>query len=88
MGRKEWNPAKLSAPFPLVEIAGERRVLIEHHQGVCSYTEEQIRIRVRYGEVHVYGGKLCVARMTREQLVICGMIDRVDLIRTGETHGR
>lgn len=88
MGRKEWMSAGYPAPIPLVEIAGERRVLIEHHLGVCSYTGEQVQIRVRFGEVHVYGSKLCIARMTGEQLVICGTIDRVDLVRNGGKHGR
>ena len=88
MGRKEWYAGRLPTPVPLVEIAGERRILIEHHLGVRSYTEEMVRVRVRYGEIQVCGRDLCIARMTREQLVICGTIDAVQLVRIGDKNGR
>lgn len=68
---------------PLVEICGERRVLIENHRGVLSYGSEQISVSVSYGEVVVRGCGLELARMTREQLVICGRVDGVSLVRRG-----
>lgn len=70
--------------LPLVEICGERRVLIENHRGVLSYGSEQIRACVSYGELVVCGCGLELARMTREQLVICGRIDSVCLVRRGK----
>lgn len=69
---------------PLVEICGERRVLIENHRGVSRYSEEKICVRVAYGEVAVAGRGLELARMTREQLVIIGCIEGVTLIRRGK----
>jgi sporulation protein YqfC len=66
---------------PLVELCGERRVLIENHRGVSRYGPEVICIRVRYGEVAIRGCGLELARMTREQLVVCGRIDSISLIR-------
>lgn len=66
---------------PVVEIFGERRVLIEHHNGVIEYGRERIQIRVRYGYLCVCGSCLELARMTGEQLVITGRIDGVNLIR-------
>lgn len=67
--------------LPLVEIAGQGRVLIENHRGVCCYGREQISIRVKYGQIVVRGCGLELARMTKEQLVITGQIDSVNLIR-------
>lgn len=66
---------------PLVEITGERRVLIEHHRGVSRYGSGEISVRVRYGEVLIRGCGLELAKMTREQLVVSGRIDCVSLIR-------
>ena len=66
---------------PLVEICGERRVLIENHRGVSRYGSELICVRVRYGEVALRGCGLELARMTREQIVVCGRIDSINLIR-------
>lgn len=67
--------------LPLVEICGDRRVLIENHRGVSRYCMDQICVRVSYGEVSVRGSGLELARMTKEQLVICGCIDGVSLVR-------
>lgn len=69
--------------LPLVEICGDKRVLIENHRGVSRYCTDQICVRVAYGEVAVLGRGLELARMTKEQLVICGCIDEVSLVRRG-----
>ena len=69
---------------PLVELAGDRRVLIENHGGVTEYGREKIRIQVRYGQVCICGRELELARMTRDQLVVMGKIDSVILLRRGE----
>ncbi len=67
--------------MPLVELAGQNRVLIENHRGVCCYGREQIRIRVSYGEIAVDGYGLELARMSREAVVITGRIDCISLHR-------
>ncbi len=66
---------------PVVELVGTDRVLIEHHGGVTEYGCDRIRVKVAYGAVCVCGNGLELKRMTREQLVIGGKIDRVVLER-------
>ena len=66
---------------PLVELAGECRVLIENHCGITEYGQGQMKVRVNYGLLCISGGNLIVARMTREQLVITGRIDCITLLR-------
>lgn len=68
---------------PLVELAGDRRVLIEQHRGVTAYSAERICVKVRYGIVAVSGHGLRLGQMTRARLVIFGRIDAVELIRKG-----
>lgn len=67
---------------PLVEIAGDRRVLIEHHCGVTEYGRELISVRVKFGCIVVSGTGLELARMTKDQLVIMGNIHCVRLERS------
>lgn len=69
---------------PVVELAGECRVLIERHGGVTEYSSQRICVKVRYGQVCVCGCQLELTRMTREQLVISGRIDCVQLLRRGK----
>lgn len=68
---------------PIVEIAGDHRVLIENHFGVKEYSRERITVKVKYGFVCVCGCHLELMRMTAEQLVICGRIDSVTVQRRG-----
>lgn len=68
---------------PIVEIAGDRRVLIENHFGVKEYSREKIAVKVKYGFVCVCGCNLELVRMTKEQLVISGRIDAVSILRRG-----
>lgn len=66
---------------PVVELAGECRVLIERHGGVTQYSGEQICVKVSYGQVCICGCALELKRMTKDQIVVSGRIDAVRLLR-------
>ena len=66
---------------PVLELAGDRRVLIECHYGVSEYGPEQIGIKVKYGVITVTGSGLRLAQMCRERVVISGTIDAIRLTR-------
>ena len=66
---------------PLIELAGDRRVLIEHHRGITQYCREEICVKVSYGHVHIRGCGLEVSRMTAQLMVISGQIDCITLVR-------
>ena len=68
---------------PVIEIAGERRVIIEGHRGVTGYSRTKICVRLSYGHAAVCGQELELSCMTRQQLVISGQIDCVQLERRG-----
>lgn len=67
--------------MPIVEISGDRQVLIENHMGVTAYCCSQIGVKVKYGEVLVMGNCLKLVRMTKSQLIIGGHIDTICLQR-------
>ena len=65
---------------PLVELAGQSRVLIENHLGVLAYSLDEIQIKVKYGKLSVKGSKLHLLQLSSEQLVINGQIDALLLM--------
>ena len=87
-----WDQLAVSAdlscePMPkqsLVEIAGERRVLVENHCGVSGYGANEICVKVRSGNVIICGNDLQIIRMTKEQLIIMGTIDCVRFSHGGK----
>jgi len=75
------DKAKELSKLPLVELAGTDRVLIENHMGVLSYSLEEIEIKVTYGKLSVTGSNLKLMQMNREQMVINGKIEKINLYR-------
>ena len=79
------NAAELTdAPvpgLPLIELAGDRRILIEHHCGVSEYGTQRVCVKVKFGQVCISGRELCLAKMSKSQLIISGEIQSVELYR-------
>ena len=67
--------------LPIIEIAGNRRVLIEHHCGVTQYGCRSICVNVKNGCVCIEGSNLELSKMTAKMLIISGCIDCVRLER-------
>ena len=65
----------------VAELAGNNRVLVEGHRGVTEYDPSRVTVKVSWGALSVSGAGLELRQMSREQLVICGRIDSVELRR-------
>ncbi len=74
------KPAVLQK-LPIVEITGHSRVLVENHMGVLSYSLEEIQMKVSFGKLQINGCSLKIMQLSKEQMVICGNIDSVQLFR-------
>lgn len=69
---------------PLLELAGDRRVLIENHLGVTAYCDTEICVKVKYGQICICGSDLELTCMTKERLIISGRIDGIQLFKGGK----
>ncbi len=76
-------PSEALPGQPVIELMGDRRVLIENHLSVVEYGQEKICVRVRYGQVQISGANLELAQMRKGQLVVVGRIDSIQLVRRG-----
>ena len=65
----------------VVELAGDRRVLVEGHRGVTEYCPSRVTVKVGFGELSVSGDGLELRQMSKAQLVVCGRIDGIELRR-------
>lgn len=69
-------------PLPgqsVVELLGDSRVLIEKHSGVCQYGCQCVSVKMAFGIVTVQGTGLELMHMSRDQLVISGKIDSINI---------
>jgi len=71
-------------PLPgesILELSGDRRILIENYSGIREYSCECVSVHVRYGYIRICGHGLSLSRMTREQLIVRGRIDGIQIWR-------
>lgn len=78
MGSKQFERGILTMQ-PIIELVGQSRLLIENHQGVASYSNNEIQIKVCYGNVIITGNELQLMEMSRIKLVICGRIEGIQI---------
>ena len=80
MDRVDLNEEPLPGQS-LLELAGDRRILIENYCGVTEYGRENIQIRVKYGQLCISGHGMIMTQITGTQLVITGCVDCIRIIR-------
>jgi len=68
--------------LPIIELAGESRVLIENHLGIQEYLANSIKVALKYGFARIEGMGLEIVHMSADQLVITGKILSVKLERS------
>ena len=51
---------------PIVEIAGDQRVLVENHRGIIAYSTEKILVNVAFGAVCICG---CGSKRTKKRQI-------------------
>lgn len=79
---EQATPLAETVPLqPLVELCADKRVLIENHSGVNEYSEKRVGVAVRFGTILVIGENLRLNRITKCQLVICGSIQSIQLLK-------
>lgn len=67
--------------YPIVELAGDCRVLIENHFGIIAYSEECVCIKVKYGQLQICGCDLKLQHMSKVKLLITGKINSIHISR-------
>ena len=68
------------ARFPILEVSGTNRLLIENHLGILGYSLEEICVKVSYGYIRIYGNNLRFVQLNKEQVVISGCIMSVNFL--------
>ena len=75
------NTMDVTADFPLIELVGDCRVLIENHCSILEYGKERIVIKMKFGCVEICGKGMQLSQLTKSQLVVSGRITGLQLIR-------
>lgn len=71
-------PEELSSDIPKITILDFNRMLIENYKCILEYQDFFIRIKMTTGLVNINGYKLIMNEMTKDDLIITGIIESID----------
>ena len=70
----------LSAGLPRVSVTGNTRAMIENHQGIQQYCEEEVRIKCGRLIVKIIGVDLEIEELELDELVVAGQIVSIEYL--------
>lgn len=77
-----FNIPEMTLPGePIIEVYGDRRVLIEGCCAVLQYAGNCIKLRNPCGTVCVVGCGLCMAEISKTQTIITGKVENISICR-------
>ncbi len=71
-------PEEISSDIPKVTILGFNKMLVENYKCILEYQDFFIRIKMKTGLININGFNLVMNEMTKDDLIITGLIEGVD----------
>ncbi|MBN8236674.1 sporulation protein YqfC [Halobacillus kuroshimensis] len=78
IGRYFDLPADVMLDLPRITTIGSIHVYIENHTGLLHFSEEEVRIQYKKGQVRIVGRDLGVKMMLKEELLLEGELKSVE----------
>ncbi|HWO97970.1 MAG TPA: sporulation protein YqfC [Bacillus sp. (in: firmicutes)] len=75
--RKMELPADVLTDLPRVTMVGQIHVYIENHRGLLAFSDKEIRILLKQGQLLIKGDQLVIKVIMPEEIVLEGKIDQV-----------
>ena len=77
-------PDEVALKVPKLTILKFEEVLIENYKGILEYQDFFIRIKLTTGLIDINGFNMKMEEMTKDDLIITGTIENIDLEQTKE----
>ena len=70
-------PQELVFGWPRSVLMGDEKLVVEQHQGIFAYSQEEIVLKTLCGHLVISGEKLLLSRYDADGLVVLGKIHRL-----------
>lgn len=77
-------PEEIMSDIPKITILGFNKMLIENYKCILEYQDFFIRIKLTTGLIDINGFNMKMEEMTKDDLIITGTIENIDLEQTKE----
>jgi sporulation protein YqfC len=73
-------PLDTAVDWPRITLNANRGVTVQNHRGVIEYDQSTVRINTKLGEMALFGSKLTLVAALKDEIVVEGKIERLELI--------
>jgi sporulation protein YqfC len=73
-------PLDTAVDWPRITLNANRGVTVQNHRGVIEYDQSTVRINTKLGEMALFGSKLTLISALKDEIVVEGKIERLELI--------
>lgn len=80
---RSWMTKQLDLPedvmmdLPRITMIGQIHIYIENHNGLLTFSEKEIRLLLKQGQLLVKGQSLVIKTILPEEILVEGKIDEV-----------
>lgn len=83
---KQWIGSKFDLPkdvmldLPRITMIGHLHAYIENHQGLITFSDKEILLKVNKGYIKIKGEKIVLKTMLKEEIIVEGKIKDIQYI--------
>lgn len=66
-----------------LRMHGNNKVVIENHQGITVYENEEVGIKTKNQYIYIKGSKFKIEEISTDKLIIKGNIDEIKFVNKG-----
>jgi sporulation protein YqfC len=70
-------PADVVMDLPRITMIGQLHIYIENHQGVLRFTDQELRLRLKQGQLLIKGKDFVLKTILPEEILLEGTIESV-----------
>jgi sporulation protein YqfC len=81
MARKMDLPQDVMMDLPRITMIGQIHIYIENHRGLLTFTDNELRLLLKQGQLMVKGKAFVIKTILPEEILLEGKIDQVIYIK-------
>ncbi|MFQ3542731.1 sporulation protein YqfC [Halobacillus rhizosphaerae] len=84
LGRYFDLPSDVMLDLPRVTTIGSIHVYIENHTGLLHFSDQEVRLQYKQGQIRISGQNLGVKMMLKEEILLEGTLKSVEFLPAHE----
>lgn len=90
---KNWLTKQIDLPvdvlmdLPRITLVGQVHIYIENHQGLLVFSDKEVRLLLKQGQLLIKGKSFVIKTILPEELLLEGIIEQVTFLENDKKEG-